>query len=161
MVPKVDSLFQKKFSQQWQVRAKASPGCHQISMQNHMANIFAVALGGAIGSLGRYTITLIASRITSIDFPLGTLTANIGGCLLIGLCWSMFDKIHISHEFRLFLFTGVFGGFTTFSTFARESMQFLKIGDMLNGLSYVLLSNILGLAAVAAGYYLGERVFRF
>lgn len=126
-----------------------------------MANIFAVALGGALGSISRYGIAIVAARLTDADFPFGTLTANLGGCLLIGVCWSFFDKIHISHEFRLFLFTGVFGGFTTFSTFARESVQFFKMGDILQGLSYVLLSNILGLAVVAAGFYLGERVLRF
>lgn len=130
-------------------------------MKLHLANISAVALGGAIGSLSRYAIALAAARLSSSEFPFGTLTANLGGCLLIGICWSYFDRIHISHEFRLFLFTGVFGGFTTFSTFARESVQFFKMGDILHGFSYILLSNILGLAVVAAGFYLGERVLRF
>jgi fluoride exporter len=130
-------------------------------MKLHIANIFAVALGGALGSLCRYGIAVFAGRLPFGSFPIGTLTANFGGCLLIGLCWSIFDKIHISHEFRLFLFTGVFGGFTTFSTYARESVQFFKTGDIFHGFSYIMLSNILGLAIVAVGFYLGERVIRF
>ena len=126
-----------------------------------LGNIAAVAIGGAVGSLGRYGIAVLAARLSQMNFPLGTLLANIGGCMVIGLCWSYFDKVQISHEFRLFLFTGILGGFTTFSTYARESIQFFKAGEIVNALSYILISNITGLAMVAIGFLVGERLLRF
>ncbi len=122
-----------------------------------MSKILAVAAGGAIGSLGRYTIALLAEKTSSINFPLGTFTVNIIGSFIIGIFWSYFDRLNISNEFRLFLFTGFLGGFTTFSTFARESVQFFKAGEPYHGLAYILISNILGLAMVGCGFYLSQR----
>ncbi len=130
-------------------------------IKQHLGNITAIALGGAIGSISRYTVSMTVEKLVTSGFPWGTFAANFGGCLLIGIFWSLFDKIQISHEFRLFLFTGLLGGFTTFSTYARESLQFFKIGAVTHGLWYVLLSNGIGLTAVAIGFLLGERLARF
>ncbi len=130
-------------------------------MKQYLGNMAAIALGGAIGSTGRYAVTMAVERLVVSGFPWGTFAANFGGCLLIGLFWSLFDRIQISHEFRLFLFTGLLGGFTTFSTYGRESVQFLKMGAVGQGLWYILLSNGVGLTAVAIGFLLGERLNRF
>jgi len=75
-----------------------------------MSKIIAVALGGALGSVGRYLIALLVGRISKYDFPYETLAANLIGCLLIGLFWGYFERIQVSNEFRLFLFTGILGG---------------------------------------------------
>lgn len=152
MVPKMDGT-------------ESPCGLHSQQLQHNgqsisMGKVIAVALGGAAGSIGRYAIALLAGRLADTNFPLGTFIANIGGCLLIGIFWSWFDKNHLSNEFRLFLFTGFLGGFTTFSTFARESMQFFKAGEPLHAFAYILASNIIGIAVVAAGFFFAERFFR-
>jgi CrcB protein len=67
----------------------------------------------------------------------------------------------VSNEFRLFLFTGILGGFTTFSTFARESVQYLKSGEPLHAVTYLLASNIFGLTLVAVGFMISIRFLHF
>lgn len=125
-----------------------------------LQTLLAIAAGGAIGSLCRYGLAVGCGKLFATDFPLGTLTANLLGCLFIGFLWGYFDKVHISHEFRLFIFTGFLGGFTTFSTYARESVQFFSVGEQWHGLAYILISNIFGLSMVSLGFFLYFRFFR-
>jgi len=131
----------------------------QFSINNDftMIKILAVALGGAIGSTGRYLTSLAVESFSSSRFPYVTLAANLIGCFLIGLLWGYFERLTISNEFRLFLFTGVLGGYTTFSTFARENIQFLKTGEPFSALSYILVSNLIGLSLVAAGFLISTH----
>ena len=125
-----------------------------------MEKIIAIGIGGGVGAVGRYLLMLATGKYHTETLPLGTLAANLIGCLLIGILWSYFEKIHISNEFRLFLFTGVLGGFTTFSTYARETIQLFKTGSHIQAFSYLMLSNLLGLCMVVIGFFLTQKFLR-
>ncbi|MBU0480219.1 MAG: fluoride efflux transporter CrcB [Proteobacteria bacterium] len=122
-----------------------------------MLKILAVMTGGSLGAASRYLLFLVVQRFSGPNFPFGTLAANLLGSFAIGLLWSFFDGSRLTNEWRLFIFTGFLGGFTTFSTFARETTQLFKIGEWRTALLYVGISNILGVALVLAGYYISRR----
>jgi len=123
-----------------------------------MFNLLAIMAGGSIGAVCRHGMFIAVQRWSGSAFPVGTLAVNLFGSFMIGFLWYIFDKPHWSHEWRLFLFTGLLGGFTTFSTFTRETFQFFKVGDWKSAVAYVTLSNILGVALVFIGYLLCKRL---
>jgi len=118
--------------------------------------ILLVALGGAFGSAGRYLLSAWALHHTAEwRFPAGTFLVNVIGCLLVGILGGLVVK----HEFfspdtRLFLFTGIAGGFTTFSAFGMETFHLLRRGEMLVAGGYVVSSVVFGLLLVWAGFTL-------
>lgn len=121
-----------------------------------------VALGGAIGSVGRFKVSewVLASQ-PGWKFPIGTFVVNVAGCLTIGLLAGLAERPGgMSTEARLLLFTGLVGGFTTFSAFGLETFTLLRRGDALIAFSYVALSVIVGLAAVALGFAATEWTTR-
>jgi CrcB protein len=122
-----------------------------------MLKVLAVMTGGSLGAAGRYLLFLTVQRVAGPSFPTGTLAANLLGSFLIGLLWSLFEGSRLTNEWRLFIFTGFLGGFTTFSTFARETTQLFKVGEWKTALIYAGISNILGVTLVLAGYYVSRR----
>lgn len=113
-----------------------------------------VGLGGAIGSMLRFAIGGWSQRLWGFgQFPVGTLTVNVLGCLLIGLLGGLADyRQALDPGERAFLMIGVLGGFTTFSAFAFETLGLAQDGALLRAGLNVLLQVTLGLTAAFAGY---------
>lgn len=122
-----------------------------------MIKVFLLIAGGAIGSALRYGVSMWVQRSLLHSFPFGILSVNVIGSFLIGFCWSLAEYHNLSVNARAFLFTGLFGGFTTFSTFALDTMSLMKTGEYKLALLNILASNILGLIAVFLGLLLGKN----
>lgn len=118
--------------------------------------LLAVALGGSIGAVLRYLIFLIYYRANNQAFPWATLVINLIGAFLIGLLWGIFDRIYVSPGIRLFLFVGILGSFTTFSTFAFDVFNLGKDGSIKYLILYISATNIFGIALAFGGYYLSK-----
>ena len=112
-----------------------------------------VALGGAIGSVARYKLGGFALHHTqSWDFPVSTFSVNIAGCFAIGILAALVEHHDLfSPSVRLLLFTGLLGGFTTFSAFGYESVFLLRRRLVSVAATYAGLSVVGGLAAVFIG----------
>lgn len=119
-------------------------------------NILIVGLGGMLGSILRYLAYVIFG---SHSFPLVTLLINVSGSFMIGMITGIALKHAFFGEWRLFLVTGVCGGFTTFSTFSMESFQLLQQNRNIAALIYILSSFFLGILAAIAGYFIGKQFF--
>ena len=124
-----------------------------------LKQILIVALGGALGSVLRYKLGGFALHHTSAwDFPVSTFSVNVIGCFVIGLLAALVEHHDLfSPSVRLLLFTGLLGGFTTFSAFGYESIFLLRRGLFSVATSYVLLSVMCGLGAVLAGIKLIDQ----
>lgn len=122
-----------------------------------LAEICAVGIGSAAGGMCRYLLSGTIKISTGTAFPLGTLTVNLLGCLIIG-CFSGWFSCHGSQPvwIKLLLTTGFCGGFTTFSTFSDETLHLLQSGQMLWAVLYIAISIAGGLLCVAAGYMLAR-----
>lgn len=113
-----------------------------------MTECIIVGIGGAVGSVLRYLISLFPVSSTN-GFPFKTLLINILGSFVIGLIAAITGKnTHISPETVLFLKTGICGGFTTFSTFALESSTLIQSGKITSAVIYITASIVISLAAV-------------
>lgn len=118
-----------------------------------------IFLGGGAGSILRYGVQLaLHERILPHHFPWATLAVNILGSFLIGLCYALSARLHLTTEVRLLLTTGLCGGFTTFSTFSNESLTLLRQGYYTEFTLYMTGSLLLGMAAVLLGGWCGARM---
>ena len=113
-------------------------------------------LGGALGSMARHAVNVAAGRLFSQPAPYATALVNVGGCLVIGLLAGGLAAGHLrmSDTSRAFLFAGVLGGFTTFSSFGLDTLLLVRNGAPALAAANVGVQVIVGLAGVFAGYRL-------
>jgi CrcB protein len=123
-----------------------------------MKNILLVALGGAVGSVARYKLSgLVLHHTADWRFPAGTFAVNVLGCLIAGVLAGLAEKHGLlSAETRLLLFTGLLGGFTTFSAFGLETMVLLRRGETMVAGANIVLSVAAGLLALWLGLTLAS-----
>lgn len=124
-------------------------------------NILLVGLGGFIGSIARYLMAGGVNRYWLLaQFPFGTLVVNVIGCLVIGFLGGLaISKASFTESYRLFLFTGILGGFTTFSAFGLETFYLLRSAQWVMAFLNIMAQLVLGLGATALGYWLSNKLF--
>jgi fluoride exporter len=116
-----------------------------------------VALGGAIGSALRYGVNIAAPRLLGTGFPWATLTVNIVGSFLMGLLSAaLAEKFSDQPHLRLFLTTGILGGFTTFSAFSLDLFGLMQRGENSTAVIYALASVVLSILAVFSGFMVSQ-----
>lgn len=118
--------------------------------------LFAIALGGAAGSLLRYGIGSVVQQRAGAGFPAGTLLVNVTGSLLLGFLMRWLLETTASPEMRAALTIGLCGGYTTFSTFSADTVRLLEEGSWGRAATYVLASVSLSLLATVAGLALAR-----
>ena len=119
-----------------------------------------IGAGGGLGAIARYLLATAINQSAQSAFPFGTLAVNLLGALAIGLLAGVFEKLSLPTDLRLFLITGILGGFTTFSSFGLETAQLLEYGHVAYALAYVALTNVAGVGLVAVGWALTRGALR-
>jgi CrcB protein len=117
-----------------------------------------VGLGGFFGSVSRYAVGGWVHRaLPMVTFPVGTLVVNLVGCLVIGVCAGLSDARNLfGPDLRVFLMIGVLGGFTTFSSFAYETLALARDAEVARAMLNVAVQVVVGLVAAWLGYALGR-----
>jgi len=126
-----------------------------------MIGILLIALGGALGSVLRFGVITLTYKFFDIHFPWGTIFVNLFGCFIIGLIWGILDTYDEPKHLKLFLVTGLLGGFTTFSSFALENFNMFRAGEIKLVAANILISNIAGIFLVFVGYYLIKQTLQY
>lgn len=120
---------------------------------------FAIALGGALGSVARFAMSHQVYALLGRDFAWGTLSVNILGSFVMGLAAVLLvDKLGASAEWRAFIMVGFLGAFTTFSTFSYETVEYIQVGDINKAFFNIAVSLITCLLAVWGGMLLARQL---
>lgn len=125
-----------------------------------MSIYIAIAFGGSLGAVCRYWISTSTNRWLGDGFPYGTLTVNVIGSILVGFFTILLaDRLNVSNEVRLGLIIGFLGAFTTFSTFALDTVYLIDNGAILKAVTYSLFSVALSVVGVWAGILSAKHYF--
>ena len=124
-----------------------------------MSIYLAIALGGALGAMSRYWVTVTTLHWFGQSFPHATLMVNVIGSLLMGfLAWILVEAMPVGEPVRLGLLSGLLGAFTTFSAFAFETLRLFESGEITKALAYIVLSVVLCVMAAAAGLLTAKTI---
>jgi fluoride exporter len=121
----------------------------------------AVAVGGAIGSVARHAVNrVVHQEWPFLRFPLATVIVNVGGCCVIGVLAGLVatGRLPMRTNWREFVFVGILGGFTTFSTFGLDTVTLIRAGDNAQAIANVAVQVMFGLGGVYGGLLLVERI---
>lgn len=122
-----------------------------------MNQILAIAVGGALGSIARFGLSVWIHSWAGRDFPYGTFIVNVSGCIAIGFLFVLFTEgLSNNTVLRAAVLIGVLGGYTTFSTFSIEAFNLIEQGEALKALTYVLSSVVVGLLGTWLGIWIGR-----
>ncbi len=143
------------------------PISNEADLNTAPTTLVLIAIAGGVGSVLRYLVggwgqACLGALMPGLDarFPLGTLLVNVVGCGALGFLAALFaSSTTWSIEVRMAVTVGLLGGFTTFSTFARETVALLADAQWGAALLNVLLSNVLGILVALVGYRIGERIY--
>lgn len=121
-------------------------------------NILAVGLGGAIGAILRYILTILMQRFSLLSVSLSIILVNLIGCFGLGLFYSYTQNANVDEKLSLFISVGIFGALTTFSTFSKEVFELVENNKLLPALLYIIISVIFGIVMFYVGKILFERL---
>ena len=124
-----------------------------------LGNILIIGVGGFLGAIARYSLSLWIGQKWGRSFPLGTFAVNVSGSFFIGLLMTLFtERFMVNPQWRLFLAVGFLGAYTTFSTFEFETGNLLKDGEWLIASMNVILSVVAGFAALKIGEVIARSI---
>ncbi|MDR2796792.1 MAG: fluoride efflux transporter CrcB [Treponema sp.] len=118
----------------------------------------AVIIGGGLGAAARYGSTQLVNTLWVQPFPLGTFCVNALGSFMIGFLFQIFESSRIPGELRLFLITGFLGGYTTFSSYALESIRLFSEGQVKQALLNIIVNNLAALVLAGLGIGLSKAL---
>ena len=124
-----------------------------------MKILLSIAVGGAIGAVGRYIMMARIGNFLRGDFPYSTITVNVLGSLLLGTLVELFALVWSpSAEMRAFLVVGILGSFTTFSTFSLDVIVLFERGDYLSAMFYIIASVVLSVGAFFGAMFIFRHI---
>lgn len=119
----------------------------------NMQNIVFILIGGSAGVLSRYYLSNFVNSTFAQNMKFGTIAVNLIGSFIIGAVWAYSENRDLDFKTKNMITTGFLGCFTTFSTFSLETMQYMSNNEYSKAMINILISNVLGIALVFAGYF--------